>query len=193
MCLCRVLLYLKCEVYVWRSSWQPDSDHAACVSKLCDTWNRCSAWYGTSPIQRCQICGTSDLQRHRKGRKNVITFIISKYSLQMILRHHRNWTQQTYNQLKNETGNARLCFFSWGNMLLHINFSSASFFFFLVKAEQVNQKSPGPAPASTYLSHAKSACNYTHTVRRKQEFIEFTETLQMCPAGGRSYSEQTLV
>lgn len=126
-------------------------------------------------------------------RKNVITLIISKYSLQMILSHHRNWMQQqTYNQLKNETGNARLCFFSWGNMLLHINFSSASFFF-LVKAEQVDQKSPGSAPASTYLSHAKSACNYTHTARRKQEFIEFTETLQMCPAGGRSYSEQTLV
>lgn len=82
-------------------------------------------------------------------------------------------------------------FFSWGNMLLHINFSAASFF--LEKAEQVNQKSPGSAPASTYLSQAKSACNYTHTARRKQEFIEFTDTLQMCPAGGRSYSEQTLV
>lgn len=59
----RMFQYLKCEVYAWRSSWQPDSDHAACVSRLCDTWNRCSAWYGTSLIQRCQICETSDLRR----------------------------------------------------------------------------------------------------------------------------------
>lgn len=60
--------------------------------------------------------------------------------------------------------------------------------FFPEKAEQVKQKSPGSAPASTYLSQAKSACNYTHTATRKEEFIEFTVTLQMCPAGGRSYS-----
>lgn len=67
-------------------------------------------------------------------------------------------------------------------------FCLSLFFFFLGKEERVNQKSPGSAPATAYLSQAKSACNYTHTARRKQEFIEFTDTLQMCPAGGRSYS-----
>lgn len=62
--------------------------------------------------------------------------------------------------------------------------SSFSLFFF--KAERVNQKSLGSAPASAYLRQAKSACNYTHTAQRKQEFIEFTDALQMYPAEGRS-------
>lgn len=71
----RVLWYLKCEAYVWRSSWQPDSGRAACVSRLCDTWSRCSAWYGTSLIRRCQICGTSDLWMHREQTMTACSMI----------------------------------------------------------------------------------------------------------------------
>lgn len=184
----RMFQYLKCEVYAWRSSWQPDSDHAACVSRLCDIWNQCSAWYGTSLIQRCQICGTSDLRRGKNAITSLIS-MISKSSCQMILSYHRNhMKQQTFNQSTVKC-NRQYKTVQWVVFLRqYVIGQKLLFCLFSEKAEQVKQKSPGSAPASAYLSQAKSACNYTHTARRKQEFIEFTVTLQMCPAGGRNYS-----
>lgn len=126
-----------------------------------------------------------------KRKKDITSLIstISKSSRQMIPSYHRNhMEQQTCNQ-STVKWNRQYKIVKWVVLLRpYVIEQKLIFCLFSEKAEQVKQKSPGSAPASTYLSQAKSACNYTHTARSKQEFIEFTVTLQMCPAGGRSYS-----